>query len=272
MTTAFSHNTRRAGKARGDESSKDGRLLSARDISISFGGRQVLHGVNLEIDRGRIVTLIGPNGAGKTTLVRIILGLLQPDSGSIQRRPGLTIGYMPQRLHVDPTLPITVKRFLRLSAGRRGGEDQISQLLQELRISHLLSSQLQSVSGGELQRILLARALMGNPLLLVLDEPAQGVDVAGQAELYQLINEISDKQHCGILMISHDLHLVMSSTDEVICLNQHVCCHGKPDQVSNDPAYLELFGDRAAESLAVYTHRHNHVHDIEGNIVEHDDD
>ncbi|MEX0619009.1 MAG: zinc ABC transporter ATP-binding protein ZnuC [Pseudohongiellaceae bacterium] len=248
-----------------------GSLLTARDISISFDGRPVLQHVDLEVNRGRIVTLIGPNGAGKTTLVRIVLGLLHPDSGHIDHAPGLTIGYMPQKLAIDPTLPITVDRFLRLTGSRvEQPAQKIDSLLAELRVSHLRNHPLNAVSGGELQRILLARALLREPRLLVLDEPAQGVDVTGQAELYQLISNISEQQGCGILMISHDLHLVMSSTDEVVCLNQHICCQGKPDQVSNDPAYLDLFGDKAAKSIAVYTHNHNHHHDIKGNIIEQD--
>jgi zinc transport system ATP-binding protein len=240
-------------------------LIKATAIVIQFDGRQVLQGVDIEVSRGQIVTLIGPNGAGKTTLVRIVLGLLQPDGGTVWRAPGLRIGYMPQRLHIEPTLPITVRRFLRLAANDQ--PSLIGRLLEDLRIGHIADAQLQSVSGGELQRILLARALMRDPQLLVLDEPAQGVDVTGQAELYQLISRLADERQCGILMISHDLHLVMSTTDEVICLNHHVCCHGKPEQVSNDPAYLDLFGKKVVQNFAVYTHNHNHAHGIDGEIV-----
>jgi zinc transport system ATP-binding protein len=246
-------------------------LLSANAINMDFDGKTILDNISLTIDEGQIVTLIGPNGAGKTTLVRIALGLLQPDSGTIYHRPSLRIGYMPQRVHVEPTLPLTVNRFLQL-ANRRDA-DLLSATLEQLKIAHLAKNQLAAVSGGELQRVLLARALLRKPELLILDEPAQGVDLAGQAEFYQLISEISDSQGCGVLMISHDLHLVMSSTDEVICLNHHICCHGKPEHVSNDPAYLSLFGASASESLAVYTHNHNHEHDIGGSVKEpHDHD
>lgn len=241
-------------------------LIKATDICVQFNGKQVLHKVSVSIHEGQIVTLIGPNGAGKTTLVRIILGLLEADSGTVWRTPALRVGYMPQKLHIEPTMPITVMRFLQLAEPNNA--ERISTLLSELNIHHLRSHPLAAVSGGELQRILLARALMRKPSLLVLDEPAQGVDVSGQAELYRLISDIAVAQNCGILMISHDLHLVMSATDEVICLNHHICCHGKPEQVSNDPAYLDLFGKKAVESIAVYTHNHNHVHDIKGNIVE----
>jgi zinc transport system ATP-binding protein len=239
-------------------------LIAAYNVTKVLEGRTVLDNVSLEINEGKIVTLIGPNGAGKTTLVRIILGLMSADSGIVSRRPDLNIGYMPQKLVIDPTMPIAVSRFLELSGS--SDPDQLRATLAQLKIPHLLNSPLTSVSGGEMQRVLLARAMLRKPQLLVLDEPAQGVDVSGQAELYGLISEIRDQQNCGVIMISHDLHLVMSSTDEVVCLNHHVCCHGEPEHVSNDPAFLDLFGARSAESLAIYTHNHNHEHDVRGQI------
>lgn len=239
-------------------------LLSAEKIEKSLASRKILQSINLAITESQIVTLIGPNGAGKTTLVRILLGLLQPDSGSVQQRPGLRIGYMPQRVHIEPTLPLSVHRFLKLASPQADG--RIAELLSQLKIEELREQQLISISGGELQRVLLARALLREPHLLILDEPAQGVDIAGQAELYELIGKIRQNFGCSVLMISHDLHLVMSSTDEVICLNHHVCCHGKPDQVSTDPAFLELFGSNVSTNLAVYTHHHNHEHDIAGDV------
>lgn len=239
-------------------------LIAASSISKSFGERLVLDKVSLNVEEGKIVTLIGPNGAGKTTLVRIILGLMSPDSGGVTRKPNLKIGYMPQKLVIDPTMPMAVDRFLQLSGNSEQGF--IEETLEQLHISHLLRSPMASVSGGEMQRVLLARAMLRQPQLLVLDEPAQGVDVSGQAELYGLIGEIRDRQGCGVIMISHDLHLVMSSTDEVVCLNHHVCCHGEPEQVSNDPAFLDLFGASTADSLAVYTHNHNHEHDVTGRV------
>lgn len=241
-------------------------LIEARDVSLTLAGRTILQRVSLSVSRQQTVTLIGPNGAGKTTLVRILLGLHRPDSGRVQRTAGLRIGYMPQKLHVEPTLPLTVDRFLQLP--QRQTDADIQRTLDEVRISHLRHQALQQLSGGETQRVLLARALLRSPDLLVLDEPAQGVDVGGQVELYQLINQIRERHRCGVLMVSHDLHHVMATTDEVVCLNQHVCCHGKPEQVSSDPSYLALFGPREAETLAVYTHRHNHRHDMQGNIVE----
>jgi zinc transport system ATP-binding protein len=240
-------------------------LISARNVVKHFGDRAVLQNISIDVEQGKIVTLIGPNGAGKTTLVRILLGLTSADQGHIERRRDLKIGYMPQKLTIDPTLPITIERFLKLS----GNHDplKIRGILDRIHISHLFNAPLQSASGGEMQRVLLARALLGSPNLLVLDEPAQGVDVSGQAELYELIGKIRDETGCGVIMISHDLHIVMSSTDEVVCLNHHVCCHGEPEQVSNDPAYLELFGANTASSLAVYTHNHNHEHDLTGEVT-----
>jgi len=245
-------------------------LLTATSINKRFGDRHVLQAIDLSIEPAQIVTLIGPNGAGKTTLVRIILGLIQADSGSISQQAALRIGYMPQKIQIEPTLPLTVLRFLQLA--NKNALGLIEDILSELKIIHLLRQQIFAISGGELQRVLLARALLRAPQLLVLDEPAQGVDLAGQAELYQLISEISKQQGCGVLMISHDLHLVMSTTDEVVCLNHHICCHGRPEQVSNDPAYLDLFGANASQNLAVYTHHHNHEHDLTGNIKTQEND
>lgn len=241
-------------------------LLEASNVGLRLGDREVLKQVSLKVHAGQIITLIGPNGAGKTTLVRVVLGLVKAQTGRVTRREGLRIGYMPQKMQVDPTMPITVSRFLRLAchADYRG----IGDILAELKISHLADRQLGNLSGGELQRVLLARALSQSPQLLVLDEPAQGVDVTGQEELYQLIDDIRMRHNCGVLMISHDLHLVMATTDEVVCLNQHICCSGHPQQVSVDPAYIALFGNAAGGNLAVYTHQHNHHHDITGCVVE----
>jgi zinc transport system ATP-binding protein len=240
-------------------------LIKAHDICVNFNRRKILQHVSLEIQRGEIVTLIGPNGAGKTTLVRVMLGLLTPDSGSIEQSPGLRIGYMPQKLALSEQLPLTARRFL-LLAGSISGH-KLDSLAREVGVVHLLESPIQSLSGGELQRILLTRALLRSPDLLVLDEPVQGVDVTGQSELYKLIGGIRDRHACGVLMISHDLHLVMAATDQVMCLNQHVCCSGHPETVSRHPAYLELFGAHESSRLAVYTHHHDHTHDIHGNVV-----
>lgn len=244
-------------------------LIQARDIGIQLGGRQVLKNVDLTLRKGELLTLIGPNGAGKTTLVRIVLGLMTAQQGSLLRAAGLRIGYMPQKVFVEPTLPLTVKRFIELGGAATGSKNALSaeSALAEVNVAHLLNQQVSALSGGEMQRVLLARALSQSPGMLVLDEPAQGVDISGQLELYELINNIRKTHNCGVLMVSHDLHLVMAATDQVICLNQHICCHGKPEQVSTDPAYLALFGRKQAETLAVYTHHHNHSHDIAGDVV-----
>ncbi|MEK0361530.1 zinc ABC transporter ATP-binding protein ZnuC [Pseudomonas sp. CBC3] len=239
-------------------------LIRLDDIHVRFAKQPVLEGAQLQVQRGEIVTLIGPNGAGKTTLVRAVLGLLKPDSGTVWRKPKLRVGYMPQKLHVDATLPLSVLRFLRLVPG----VDRAAALsaLSEVGAEHVIDSPLQSVSGGEMQRVLLARALLREPELLVLDEPVQGVDVAGQAELYRLIGQLRERYGCGVLMVSHDLHLVMSATDQVVCLNRHVCCSGHPEQVSADPAFIELFG-QDARSLAIYHHQHDHSHDLHGSVI-----
>ena len=239
-------------------------LVETKGIKKSISSKAILQDINLKVHEGQIVTLIGPNGAGKTTLIRVILGILELDKGSIYLRPELRIGYMPQKLAINSTLPITVSGFLNLAQPARNNE--LPDLQERLGISHLRKLQITSLSGGEMQRVLLARALLRSPHLLILDEPAQGIDIAGQSKLYDLISEIRSEKDCGILMISHDLHLVMSSTDEVICLNHHVCCHGKPEHVSNDPAFLELFGASVSANLAVYTHRHNHEHDMTGEV------
>ncbi|HEY0962432.1 MAG TPA: zinc ABC transporter ATP-binding protein ZnuC [Pseudomonadales bacterium] len=242
-------------------------LLDLRGIAYAVGARSILQGVFLQIARGQIVTVIGPNGAGKTTLIKVAMGLLEPNEGQVLRAPDLRIGYMPQRLHVERTMPISVARFLRL--GRTVTKEKLTAALARVGADALRDARLQDLSGGELQRVLLAHALLQAPHLLVLDEPAQGVDLKGQAELYRLIMRIRDEQQCGVLMVSHDLHLVMAATDEVICLNQHVCCHGHPEKVSHDPAYLELFGQRDAEMMAFYTHYHRHHHGLAGEVIPH---
>jgi zinc transport system ATP-binding protein len=239
-------------------------LIRLEQVAVTLSGQNILSDIHLTVDPGEIVTLIGPNGAGKTTLVRAVLGLLTPDNGSVWRKPKLRVGYMPQKLHVDPTLPLSVLRFLRLVPGV--DRPRAMAALAEVGAEQVIDSPVQSISGGEMQRVLLARALLRQPQLLVLDEPVQGVDVAGQAELYQLITRLRDRHGCGVLMVSHDLHLVMSTTDKVICLNRHVCCSGHPEQVSGDPAFVELFGSHAP-SLAVYHHHHDHAHDLHGEVV-----
>lgn len=239
-------------------------LIQLNNINLSFNDNPILQGINLNLNKGEIVTVIGPNGAGKSSLVSIIVGLQAPTSGDIQRKAKLRIGYMPQKLTIDPQLPLTTQRFLSLC----GKSAALKAAVQRLDIECLLQTPVQKLSGGEMQRVLLARALMSKPELLVLDEPAQGVDVAGQAELYHLLGELRDELGCCVLMVSHDLHIVMAQTDQVLCLNKHVCCHGAPESVSQHPEYLQLFGKKAAEDIAIYTHNHDHQHDIHGDVVE----
>lgn len=242
-------------------------LIKARGIGVVRGGRHLLKKADLTLEAGKIVTLIGPNGAGKTTLVRSVLGLIKIDEGTIEQAPDLRIGYMPQKIHIDASLPLNVERFLTLGGKPRAN---LAEILQLTGIEKLTKTPMQLLSGGESQRVLLARALLRDPQLLVLDEPVQGVDVNGQSALYALINDIRKARNCGVLLVSHDLHLVMATTDTVICLNQHVCCHGHPAQVTNDPAYLALFGAAnfgKQSQVALYTHHHDHQHDAHGNII-----
>lgn len=240
-------------------------LIALEKISVNFGQRQVLSNVSLSLEPGRILTLLGPNGAGKSTLVRVVLGLTAPTSGIVQRPVQLRIGYVPQKIHLDATLPLSVGRFMQLRPGVKRGD--ILPALKRVQAAHLLEFPLQKLSGGEMQRVLLARALLNQPQLLVLDEPTQGVDVNGQVALYDLIDQLRRELNCGVLMVSHDLHLVMAKTDEVLCLNHHICCSGTPEAVSQHPEFISMFGSRGAEQLAIYRHNHNHRHDLQGRII-----
>jgi len=234
-------------------------LLELTGVELVVGSRQLLENVNLQLRSGEVLTIVGPNGAGKTTLLRVALGLLPVTSGQVYRKDGLRVGYMPQKLHLDATFPITVRRFLTM-AGTPLTHHGLS-LLEEVGAAHVLDSPLQSLSGGEMQRVMLARSFARDPDLLVLDEPVQGVDVHGQRDLYQLIGHLRDAHSCSVLMVSHDLHLVMAATDRVLCLNRHICCSGTPEAVTNDPAYIELFGQQTLQHLAFYSHDSSHRHD-----------
>lgn len=236
-------------------------LIDLQTVTVLKAGdhsRPILKDIDLTINPGEILTIIGPNGAGKTTLLQIILGLIQPTSGTIRTHATVTFGYMPQKLHLNPLMPLTVERFLQLATPKanRRLTQVIPEILAEVGATRLQSQQLNTLSGGELQRVMLAYALMGTPNILVLDEPAQGVDVVGQMELYQLIASIRQRRGCAVILVSHDLHLVMAASDRVICLNGHICCSGNPQLVQDHPSYRELFNP-----LAPYTHNHDHRHD-----------
>ncbi|VAV93322.1 Zinc ABC transporter, ATP-binding protein ZnuC [hydrothermal vent metagenome] len=239
-------------------------LIELEKVSLSFSGRMVLEDVSFSVKRGEIVTLIGPNGAGKSTVMKIALGLLEPDRGQVRRMAGISIGYMPQKVMIEDILPLTVQNFLMLRPGTTTAK--VRDVMALVRISHVAQSPVQRVSGGEMQRVLLARALLGDPDLIVLDEPVQGVDITGQEEVYRLISQIRREKNCGVLMISHDLHMVMAGTDQVICLNRHICCSGAPENIQSHPEYHALLGQRA-EGVALYTHHHDHHHDSHGDVV-----
>jgi zinc transport system ATP-binding protein len=243
-----------------------GALLEAHGLTVMRDGQLVVDHVDLALRPREIVTVIGLNGSGKTTLVRALLGLVKPAGGTLERKKRLRVGYVPQMLARDVTLPITVRRFIGLAG--RIPRVEIEHVLKTLNIGQLAQAQLTALSGGELRRVLLARALVRRPELLVLDEPMSGVDVAGQAEYYRLIGALRRSLGCAVLLVSHDLHLVMAETDHVICLNHHVCCAGRPQAVVRDPSFIALFGREVAEALAVYRHAHDHVHGPAGEIIE----
>lgn len=240
-------------------------LIDLQHVSLRIDGKLLLNHVDLRVQGNEIITVVGPNGGGKTSLLKVALGLIPPSEGRVVRKKNLRIGYMPQRLQVDNSLPISVERFLRLAGGRHA---PIEEALARVNASAVRLSPLQSISGGEWQRVLLARALLRKPELLVLDEPAQGVDLHGQQEMYHLLGEIRRETGCGIFMVSHDLHLVMASSDRVVCLNQHVCCSGSADTVARHPEYLALFQENNAEDIGIYTHHHDHHHNLHGDVVD----
>jgi zinc transport system ATP-binding protein len=244
------------------------KLVGLTNAGVNRQGRWLVRGVSFDISRGEIVTLIGPNGSGKSTSARMALGLAKPDEGSVSTLPNLRVGYVPQKMQIDRTMPLTVERLMTLTGSPSSKE--IAAALAETGISHLAKAEVQHLSGGEFQRALLARAIARKPDLLVLDEPVQGVDYNGEIALYELIGEIRDRSGCGVLLISHDLHVVMAATDTVVCLNGHVCCTGTPEMVSQSEEYQRLFGMRGAGALAIYTHHHDHTHLPDGRVQHND--
>ena len=234
-------------------------MIRARSVSVRHGGRTLLRDVSLRIEERDFITIVGPNGAGKTTLLKCLMGFLAPDEGAVARAPKLRIGYVPQRFSTDPAMPLSARRFLALR--KRADARAIAEVAAETAAHDALDKPMHVLSGGELQRVLLARALLGDPQLLVLDEGAQNLDVSGQLAFYRLLERIYDERRLAILMVSHDLHLVMASTRHVVCLFHHVCCSGRPREVAQDPEFISLFGDDVAKMMAVYHHEHDHAHD-----------
>jgi len=234
------------------------KLIEAKNLTVSFGREDVLQQVDFSLNAGEIVTIVGPNGSGKSTLLRALVGAQKHTSGQVWRKPELRIGYVPQRLHLDRSLPITVQRFLNLP--RRLSAEKLEQTTARTGISALTHQQMSELSGGQLQRVLLARSLLDEPEVLVLDEATQGLDQPGSADFYQQVGQVRDEFNCAVLMVSHELHVVMSATDRVICLNRHICCQGAPDVVSSRPEYRALFGTGTGGALALYRHEHDHSH------------
>ena len=235
-------------------------LVAAEGVTVAHGGQTVLSAVDLAVHAGEILTIVGPNGSGKSTLIKVLVGAIRPDAGRVVRARGLRIGYVPQRLAIDHTLPLTLDRFLQLATRRGAPSAARAEAMARVGVTGLGGRQMAALSGGQFQRALLAGALLADPELLVLDEAAQGLDQPGVARFYRLIEELRRDLGCGVLMVSHDLHVVMSASDHVICLNGHVCCEGAPSVVSAAPAYRALFGLGTEGALALYRHEHDHQH------------
>ena len=238
-------------------------LVKLDNAGVYKSSKWLVRGVSFEISKGQIVTLIGPNGSGKTSTAKMILNIFQTNEGIVKRNTE-KVAYVPQKINIDWTLPLRVVDFMRLT--NNISHAQIIESLTLTGVEKLLNNEIRNLSGGEFQRVLIARAIAKDPELLVLDEPVQGVDFNGEISLYNLIKNISDKLNCGILLISHDIHFVMSATDHVICLNGHICCSGTPSAVAKNPAYIKLFGEHTTSTLSLYEHHHDHSHTHDGSI------
>lgn len=233
-------------------------LIAAEGLSVRLDGRLVLHDVTVEVQPGEILTIVGPNGSGKSTFLRALIGAVPAAAGRVRRAPGLRIGYVPQKLAIDPSLPMTVRRFLSLP--RRAPTAQVTQALSDAGLPDLGDRQMTDLSGGQFQRVLLARALINRPQILLLDEATQGLDQPGSAAFYERIEEVRKQMGCAVVMVSHDLHVVMAASDRVLCLNGHICCEGTPAVVASAPEYRALFGTGTRGTLALYRHEHSHEH------------
>ena len=238
-------------------------LVKLNEVGIKQNDKWLVKGVSLVVEKGKIVTLIGPNGSGKSTTAKIALGIYKKIEGQVEKYTN-NVGYVPQKISIDWTLPLRVNDFMLLTENLK--DEAVNEALSLTGVIHLKNKNLGNLSGGEFQRVLLARAISRKPDLLVLDEPVQGVDFTGEIALYELIKKISDTLNCGILLISHDLHTVMSATDHVVCLNGHVCCSGSPSDVARNNEYKALFGEQASQTLSIYEHKHDHVHSNDGEV------
>ncbi|MBT4989207.1 MAG: ATP-binding cassette domain-containing protein [Rickettsiales bacterium] len=235
-------------------------LITLSNINLAPNGNKepILENISFAIKQNDFITIVGPNGAGKTSLLKIILGLIKPSLGNIARHKNLAIGYLPQKMHIPQTIPINVEYFLKLNQDVK--PDLFEEIIANIKIEPLLTHKLYNLSGGETQKVFLAKALLSQPNLLILDEPAQNLDISGQIEFYELINKIYCKKQTSILMVSHDLHMVMASTKKVICLFKHICCQGAPQTVAEDPKFISIFGDNMSKLMSIYNHYHNHKH------------
>jgi len=234
-------------------------LISAKNVSVLKNKKSILENIDIQINKKDFITIVGPNGAGKTMLLKCLMGFYKPTSGMIERKEKLKIGYMPQSINVINTMPMTVKGFITVK--KKYDDVSLHKVITEVNLGEIVNKQLSVLSGGEMQRVLLARSLLNNPDLLILDEPAQNLDISGQLNFYKLIQEIYSKRDISILMVSHDLHMVMVSTKKVLCLYKHICCSGAPQQIAKDPEFLSMFGKDMANMMSIYQHSHDHDHD-----------
>ncbi len=245
------------------DNSRNNILVRLKDVGVTLGGKTVLEDISFDIPAGRILTLIGPNGAGKTTLLKVILGVLSPDKGVVERKAGLKTGYVPQKTNLSRAMPVTVRRFLCLD--KHYNDDELAAVLNLTGLTpDFLDKSVHPLSGGETQRVMLARTLLKHPDLLILDEPAQGLDPVGEERFYALLDSLNQTEKCAIVMVSHDLHIVMAGSHQVLCVNRHICCSGAPDEIVSLPEYGRLYGERPA--LAVYRHHHDHRHLPDGSV------
>jgi zinc transport system ATP-binding protein len=233
-------------------------IAELENIGLKINHQKIIDKISLQLKRGEITTLIGPNGGGKTSIAHILLGILKPTSGKVLKNSQIKIGYMPQKIEIDKTIPLTAQDFIQLSTHKIELDETFKNLISHLNVKKILNKQIHDLSGGQLQKILFLRALINKPDLLVLDEPTQYMDISAIEDFYQIIDEVRKANNCAILLISHDLHMVMQKTDVVFCINHHVCCHGSPESVNQHPEYLSLFGNRS--EVAIYQHHHDHQH------------